>query len=95
MAKSLDGVQIKKAHTKQKYTLEEVKHLEGCMDPVEGPLYFAKNFIYIQHPTKGSMPFVPYGYQEQLLRAYHDHRYTIAMLPRQTSLGYLTHLISI
>ena len=83
MAKSLDGVQIKKAHEKQKYTLEEVKHLEGCMDPVEGPLYFAKNFIYIQHPTKGSMPFVPYGYQEQLLRAYHDHRYTIAMLPRQ------------
>ena len=83
MAKSLDGVQIKKAHSKQKYTLEEIKHLEACMDPVEGPLYFAKNFIKIQHPTKGSMKFVPYGYQEQLLRAYHDHRYTIAMLPRQ------------
>ena len=83
MAKSLDGVQIKKAHSKQKYTLEEVKHLEACMDPVDGPLYFAKNFIKIQHPTKGSMKFVPYGYQEDLLRAYHDYRYTIAMLPRQ------------
>ena len=83
MAKSLDGVQIKKAHTKQKYTLEEVKHLEACMHPTDGPLYFAKNFIHIQHPTKGSMRFEPYGYQEDLLRAYHDHRYTIAMLPRQ------------
>ena len=83
MAKSLDGVQIKKAHTKQKFTLEEVKHLEACMHPTDGPLYFAKNFIKIQHPTKGSMKFEPYGYQEDLLRAYHDHRYTIAMLPRQ------------
>ena len=83
MAKSLDGVQIKKAHSKQKYTLEEVKHLEACMHPTDGPLYFAKNFIKIQHPTKGSMKFEPYGYQEDLLRAYHDHRYTIAMLPRQ------------
>jgi len=83
MAKSLDGVQIKKAHAKQKYTLEEVKHLEACMDPKDGPLYFAKNFIKIQHPTLGSIPFQPYGYQEELLHAYHDHRYTIAMLPRQ------------
>jgi hypothetical protein len=51
MAKSLDGVQIKKAHTKQKYTLEQVKHLEACMDPISGPLYFCENFLSIQHPT--------------------------------------------
>ena len=83
MAKSLDGVQIKKAHKREKYTLEEIKHLEACMDPKNGPLYFAKNFVKIQHPTKGSMQFVPYDYQEEMLHAYHDYRYTIAMLPRQ------------
>ena len=83
MSKSLDGVQIKKAHTPQKYTLEEVEHLEKCMDPVDGPLYFCKTFLQIQHPTKGSMPFVPYEYQEEMLKAYHDYRYTVAMLPRQ------------
>ena len=83
MAKSLDGVQIKKAHSKQKYTLEEIKHLEACMDPVEGPLYFAKNFIKIQHPTKGSMKFVPYGFQRELIQAYAENRYCVAMLPRQ------------
>ena len=83
MAKSLDGNLIKKAHAPQKYTLEQVKHLEACMDPVTGPLYFAKNFIKIQHPTRGSIPFDPYEYQVRLIQAYHDHKQTIAMLPRQ------------
>ena len=84
MGKSLEGVLVKKAFAKQKYTLEEIEHLEKCMDPVDGPLYFCKNFLKIQHPTRGSMPFEPYSFQEDLLRAYHDHRYTIAMLPRQS-----------
>ena len=84
MGKSLDGVLVKKAFAKQRYTLEEVKHLEACLDPVTGPLYFCSNFLKIQHPVKGSIPFHPYPYQEELLRAYHNHRYTIAMLPRQS-----------
>ena len=83
MAKSLDGVLIKKAHAKQRYTLEEVEHLEKCMDPIDGPLYFCKTFLKIQHPVRGAIPFQPYEYQEYLIRAYHSHKYTIAMLPRQ------------
>ena len=42
---SLDSEQIKKANKKHKYTAEEVLHLEKCMDPKTGPLYFMKNFI--------------------------------------------------
>jgi hypothetical protein len=83
MAKSLDGVLIKKAHAQQKYTLEEVKHLEACMDPVTGPLYFCRNFLKIQHPVRGSIPFEPYEYQEKLIEAYHGNKQCIAMLPRQ------------
>jgi hypothetical protein len=83
MAKSLDGNLIKKAHAPQRYTLEEVKHLEACMDPVTGPIYFAKNFLKIQHPTRGSIPFEPYDYQERLIDAYHNNKQCIAMLPRQ------------
>jgi len=83
MAKSLDGNLIKKAHAPQRYTLEEVEHLEKCMDPVTGPLYFAKNFLKIQHPTRGSIPFEPYEFQERLIDAYHTNKQCIAMLPRQ------------
>ena len=94
MGKSLDGVQIKKAHAQQKYTLEEVKHLEACMDPVTGPDYFCRHFLKIQHPVKGSIPFQPYGYQEKLIEAYSTNKQCIAMLPRQMgkttcAVGYL------
>jgi len=83
MSKSLDGNLIKKAHAPQRYTLEEVKHLEACMDPVTGPLYFAQNFIKIQHPVRGSIPFNMYDYQVKLIDAYHNNKQCIAMLPRQ------------
>ena len=83
MSKSLDGVQIKKAHTPQKYTLEQVKQLEACMDPVTGPLFFAQNFLSIQHPVRGSIPFEPYEYQVGLIEAYAENKQCIAMLPRQ------------
>lgn len=83
MGKSLDGNLVKKAHAQIKYTLEEVQHLEKCMDPVDGPLYFAKNFIKIQHPVRGSIPFEPYPFQEKLIHAYHNNKQCIAMLPRQ------------
>jgi hypothetical protein len=94
MGKSLDGVLIKKAHAQQRYTLEEVKHLEACMDPITGPLYFCKNFLKIQHPVKGSIPFEPYGYQVGLIEAYTNNKQCIAMLPRQMgkttcAVGYL------
>lgn len=83
MGKSLDGNLIKKAHAQTRYTIEEVTHLEKCMDMVYGPLYFAKNFIKIQHPVRGSIPFEPYSYQERLIHAYHNNKQCIAMLPRQ------------
>lgn len=94
MGKSLDGVLIKKAHAQQRYTLEEVKHLEACMDPVDGPLYFCKNFLKIQHPVRGSIPFEPYEYQTGLIKAYTENKQCIAMLPRQMgkttcAVGYL------
>jgi hypothetical protein len=75
MAKSLDGVLIKKAHAPQRYTLEEVEHLEKCMDPINGPLYFCKNFLKIQHPVRGSIPFAPYEYQERLIESYHNNNH--------------------
>lgn len=83
MAKSLDGVLIKKAFQKQRYTLEEVRHLENCLDPETGPVYFCRNFLKIQHPVHGSVPFSPYDYQVSLLESYHKYKYSIAMLPRQ------------
>ncbi len=84
MAKSLDGVLTKKANTKDTYTEAQIQDLLQCMDPNTGYLYFAKHFAYIQHPVKGKLLFDPFDYQERLLESYHNFRFNINMLPRQT-----------
>ena len=84
MSKSLDGVLTKKANQKETYTNEQVEDLMKCMDPNDGYLHFARKFSYIQHPVKGKLLFDPFEYQERLLKSYHDFRFNINMLPRQT-----------
>jgi len=84
VARSLDGVLTKKANQKETYTEIQIEHLVKCMDPDEGYLYFAKHFAHIQHPVKGKLLFDPYDYQIRLLQSYHNHRFNINMLPRQT-----------
>jgi len=83
-SKSLDGVLTKKANKKEAYTEQQVEHLVNCMDAKQGYLYFAKNFAYIQHPVKGKLLFEPFEYQERLMFSYHNYRFNINMLPRQT-----------
>jgi len=84
MSKSLDGVITKKANQTETYTNEQIEDLAKCMDPQDGYLYFAKNFAYIQHPVKGKLQFDPYDYQVRLFNTYHNHRFNVNMLPRQT-----------
>lgn len=84
MSKSLDGVLTKKANQKETYTEIQIEQLVKCMDPNDGYLYFAKNFAYIQHPVRGKLLFEPYDYQERLMQSYHNFRFNINMLPRQT-----------
>ena len=84
MAKSLEGVLVKKAHTKEKFSEQQVTDLLMCADPSNGYLHFSKNFFYIQHPVRGKLLFQPFQYQEGLLASYHDFRFNINMLPRQS-----------
>jgi hypothetical protein len=84
MAASLDGVLIKKANRKEQYTEEQIADLVACMDPDEGYLYFARKFAHIQHPVRGKLVFDPYEYQLRLMHSYHNYRFNINMMPRQT-----------
>jgi hypothetical protein len=94
MSKSLDGVLTKKAHSKGKFTEQQVSELLACADPENGYTYFTEHFFHIQHPTKGKLLLAPFEFQKRLLHAYHNHRFTVNMLPRQmgkttTAAGYL------
>jgi hypothetical protein len=71
----------KKPHTTTSMTVNELRELTLCS---VDPKYFIKHHCYIQHPVRGRMKFDMYGYQERLVDVYHNNRYSISMLPRQT-----------
>lgn len=65
-------------------TDEELREFIRCCDPVTGHLYFMDNFFHIQHPTRGSMVYHPWEYQKRLIETYHNYRYSISLMPRQS-----------
>ena len=80
----------KRAYQNTEYTNEQLLEFSKCMDPY----YFLNNYFTIQHPTKGSMIYKAYDYQDELVNSYHNYRYSISMLGRQmgkstTAAGYL------
>ena len=84
MSKSLEGVIVKKAHQRESYTEQQIIEFSRCADPVTGPGYFMDNYFYIQHPTRGRMQYHPWEYQERLIDTYHNYRFSISLMPRQT-----------
>ena len=55
-----------------------------CCDPVNGPMYFMEHFFFIQHATQGGIQYHPWPYQSKLISTYHDNRFSISLLPRQS-----------
>ena len=84
MSKSLEGVLVKKAHSKMNYTPEQIQEFVKCADPTTGAIYFMDNFFNIQHPTKGKMIYHPFEYQKELINTYHNYRFSISLMPRQS-----------
>ena len=84
MSKSLDGVLIKSPHKKEEYTEKQIREFAACADPVTGADYFMRNFFFIQHPVQGKMQYKPWEFQERLIQTYHENRFSITMMPRQT-----------
>jgi len=84
MANKPEGTLIKTAHSRQKYTEQDISDLKKCMDTDTGPHYFLDHFFYIQHPTKGRLRYEAFDYQRRLIDSYHQHRFNVNLLPRQT-----------
>jgi len=83
-AKGTDSVLVKKPHTRESFTEEQLREFAKCADPITGPEYFMSNYFYIQHPTRGRMLYAPFEYQKRLIHSYHNYRFSISLMPRQT-----------
>lgn len=81
---TLESVLVKKAHTPTIFSEQQIEEFMRCADPVTGPAYFLDNFFYIQHPTRGRMLLHPFEYQHRLIDTYHNNRFSISLMPRQT-----------
>lgn len=84
MAKPLESVLVKKPNKQESYTENQIREFLKCADPKSGPEYFLENYFYIQHPTKGRLRYTPFEYQRRLVHTYHNYRYNISLMPRQT-----------
>ena len=79
-----ESILIKKPNTKETFTESQIREIIKCADPITGPEYFLSHYFYIQHPTKGRMRYEPFEYQKRLVDTYHNFRYSISLMPRQT-----------
>ena len=84
MSKDLETAIIRSPYRKMSMTEQQIVEFARCADPVDGPTYFMSNYFFIQHPTKGAIQYHPFEYQERLIGSYHNYRYSISLMPRQT-----------
>jgi hypothetical protein len=84
---------LKKANTKIEFTEEQVLEWIKCS---EDPAYFARNYIKIVTLDRGLSDFDMYPFQEKMIKTFHNSRFTICKLPRQSGkstivVSYLLH----
>jgi len=77
----IDFTLVKPAHQKTTYTPKQIQEIKRCM---QDPLYFMEKYMWIQHPTKGKIPFIAYECQKKLIDCYWKNNSSIALLPRQS-----------
>ena len=84
---------LKAANVQIQFTPEQIEEWLKCKDD---PVYFTKNYIKIVSLDEGLVPFKMWDFQENMIRRFHENRFNIAKLPRQTGksttvVSYLLH----
>ena len=89
----LGNPNLKKANVSQEWTKEELIEYQKCTDD---PLHFIQNYVKIVSLDEGLVPFKMYPFQKEMVGTFHNNRFTICKLPRQsgkstTMISYLLH----
>ena len=89
-----DNPLLKKSGVKVHYTEEQIVEYRKC---AKDPVYFAENYIKIVNVDEGLMRFKMWKFQKEMIKTYHQNRFSITKCPRQvgkttTSVAYLLWL---
>ena len=91
----LGNPNLKKAHTTSRFTKKQIEEVVKCLDD---PKYFIEQYLKIVTIDKGLVPFEMYDFQRKMVDTFHDNRFTICKLPRQSGkstiiVSYLLHYV--
>jgi len=89
----LGNPNLKKANTPIEFSEEQIIEFVQCQ---RDPVYFANKYVKIVSLDEGLVPFKPYRFQEKLINNFHENRFNICKMPRQTGksttvVSYLLH----
>ena len=77
----LGNPNLKRANIAQNFTPKQVEEFVKCS---QDPVYFITNYIKIISLDKGLVPFDLYDFQADMVNKFHENRFNIAKLPRQS-----------
>ena len=91
----LGNPNLKNSNVELEFSPQQVKELVKC---ATDPQHFIENYVQIVHVDHGLVPFKLYDYQEEMVEIFHNNRFVISKLPRQsgkstTIVSYLLHYI--
>ena len=91
----LGNPNLKKANTRTEFSAKQVQEFIKCK---QDPIYFARNYIKIVSLDEGLVHFKMWDFQEELIKNFHENRFNICKMPRQTGksttcVAYLLHYI--
>tara|TARA_B000000557_G_scaffold128950_2_gene104615 strand:- start:5117 stop:6763 length:1647 start_codon:yes stop_codon:yes gene_type:complete len=89
----LGNPNLKKANTAIEFSQEQILEYVKCKND---PVYFSQKYVKIVSLDEGLVPFKPYDFQEKLINNFHENRFNICKMPRQTGksttvVSYLLH----
>jgi hypothetical protein len=86
-----DNPLLKRAGVKLEYTKEQIEEYIKCS---KDPIYFSERYIKIVNVDEGLMNFKMWDFQRDMIKTYHENRFSITKCPRQvgkttTTVAYL------
>ena len=87
----LGNPKLKRSGVQVEYTNEQLIEITRC---IKDPVYFIKNYVKIVNVDLGLIPFDMWDFQVEMVRGFHNNRFSIAKMPRQvgkttTTAGYM------
>ena len=77
----LGNPNLKKANVSEDFTPDQIQEYLKCADD---PIYFIREYLKIVSLDEGLVSFDMYDFQEEMVKKFHDERFNIAKLPRQS-----------